>query len=73
MQSYHPKIFYAPGKWNVISDIISKPTYENDDFVRDLNAVSIVLSYPRLKDIRDEQMKGENVKRLYTVLKVVKK
>lgn len=62
IQSYYPKILYNPGKSIAVANLLFRATY--DDFVRNLNVVFIDLASRKYKDIFDEQIKYENVKKI---------
>ncbi|XP_035210109.1 WASH complex subunit 5-like [Stegodyphus dumicola] len=57
----------------VIADLLSRPSYANNDFVCDLNAVSIDLPSRKSKDIREEQMKDEDVRKIIDCFESCKK
>ncbi|GBM17650.1 Retrovirus-related Pol polyprotein from transposon 297 [Araneus ventricosus] len=64
IQSFHPKILYTPGKSNVVADLLSRPVHDNKEFVCNLNTISIELPSRRSRDIREEQMKDEDIKKI---------
>ncbi|GBL54392.1 Retrovirus-related Pol polyprotein from transposon 297, partial [Araneus ventricosus] len=64
IQSFHPKILYTPGKSNVVADLLSRPVHDNKEFVCNLNTISIELPSRRSRDIREEQMKDEDLKKI---------
>ncbi|GBM95588.1 Transposon Tf2-9 polyprotein, partial [Araneus ventricosus] len=64
IQLFHPKILYTPGKSNVVADLLSRPVHDNKEFVCNLNTISIELPSRRSRDIREEQMKDEDIKKI---------
>ncbi|GBM35753.1 Retrovirus-related Pol polyprotein from transposon 17.6 [Araneus ventricosus] len=64
IQSYNPKIEYTPGKANVLADMLSRPTNLNEDVPCDIFAVSTDFPVRKSKDIRQEQLKDEELKKI---------
>ncbi|GBN67128.1 Retrovirus-related Pol polyprotein from transposon 297 [Araneus ventricosus] len=64
IQSYNPKIEYTPGKANVLADMLSRPTNLNEDVPCDIFAVSADFPVRKSKDIRQEQLKDEELKKI---------
>ncbi|GBN20563.1 Retrovirus-related Pol polyprotein from transposon 17.6 [Araneus ventricosus] len=63
IQSFNPKIEYTPGKVNVLADMLSRPTNLNEDVPCDIFAVSADFPVRKSKDIRQEQLKDQELKR----------
>ncbi|GBN53239.1 Transposon Tf2-9 polyprotein, partial [Araneus ventricosus] len=64
IQSFNPKIEYTPGKANVLADMLSRPTNLNEDVPCDIFAVSADFPVRKSKDIRQEQLKDEELKKI---------
>ncbi|GBO03898.1 Retrovirus-related Pol polyprotein from transposon 17.6 [Araneus ventricosus] len=64
IQSFNPKIEYTPGKANVLADMLSRPTNLNEDAPCDIFAVSADFPVRKSKDIRQEQLKDEELKKI---------
>ncbi|GBL79856.1 Transposon Tf2-6 polyprotein [Araneus ventricosus] len=64
IQSFNPKIEYTPGKANVLADMLSRPTNLNEDVPCDIFAVSADSPVRKSKDIRQEQLKDEELKKI---------
>ncbi|GBM20387.1 Retrovirus-related Pol polyprotein from transposon 17.6 [Araneus ventricosus] len=64
IQSFNPKIEYTPGKANDLADILSRPTNLNEDVPCDIFAISADFPVRKSKDIRQEQLKDEEVKKI---------
>lgn len=69
LQAYDITIKYITGKTNVVADSLSRPTcdFETQD---DCDICSIVVDLPRrsAKEIRTEQLKDENIKKIIKAL-----
>ncbi|GBN77659.1 Retrovirus-related Pol polyprotein from transposon 297 [Araneus ventricosus] len=64
IQSFNPKIEYTPGKANVLADMLSRPTNLNEDVPCGIFAVSADFPARKSKDIRQEQLKDEELKKI---------
>ncbi|GBM53787.1 Transposon Tf2-8 polyprotein [Araneus ventricosus] len=64
IQSFNPKSEYTPGKANVLADILSRPTNLNEDVPCDIFAASSDFPVIKSKDIRQEQLKDEELKKI---------
>ncbi|GBM89956.1 Transposon Tf2-6 polyprotein [Araneus ventricosus] len=64
IQSFNPKIEYTPGKANVLADMLSRPTNLNEDVPCDIFAVLADFPVRKSKDIRQEQLKDEELKKI---------
>ncbi|GBL76412.1 Retrovirus-related Pol polyprotein from transposon 17.6 [Araneus ventricosus] len=63
IQSFNLKIEYTPGKANVLADMLSRPTNLNEDVPCDIFAVSADFLVRKSKDLRQEQLKDEELKK----------
>ncbi|KAF8785780.1 Transposon Tf2-9 polyprotein like [Argiope bruennichi] len=64
IQSFNLKIEYTPGKTNVLADMLSRPTNLNEDVPCGVFAISADFPVRRLRDIREEQLKDEDLKKI---------
>ncbi|KAF8785654.1 Transposon Tf2-11 polyprotein like [Argiope bruennichi] len=64
IQSFNPKIEYTPGKSNVLADMLSRPTNLNEDVACGVFAISADFPVRRPRDIREEQLKDEEPKKI---------
>ncbi|GBM08854.1 Retrovirus-related Pol polyprotein from transposon 297 [Araneus ventricosus] len=64
IQSFNPKIEYTLGKANVLADMLSRPTNLNEDVPCDIFAVTADVPVRKCKDIRQEQWKDEELKKI---------
>ncbi|KAF8790278.1 Transposon Tf2-9 polyprotein like [Argiope bruennichi] len=64
IQSFNPKIEYMPGKSNVLAGMLSRPTNLNEDVPCDVFAISADFPVRRPRDIREEQLKDEELKKI---------
>ena len=64
LQSYNLKIEYIPGKANVVADMLSRPTCSHEGNECDLCTVTVDIPSRNPKEIRDEQLKDEELKKI---------
>ncbi|KAF8785925.1 Retrovirus-related Pol polyprotein like [Argiope bruennichi] len=64
IQSFNPKIEYTSGKSSVLADMLSRLTNLNEDDPCDVFALSADFPVRRPRDIREEQLKDEELKKI---------
>ncbi|KAF8785739.1 Retrovirus-related Pol polyprotein like [Argiope bruennichi] len=64
IQSFNPKIEYAPRKSNVLADMLYRPTNLNEDVPCDVFAISADFPVRRPRDIREEQLNDQELKKI---------
>ena len=69
---HNMNIEYVPGKTNVVADILSRPFCQKKEFCENC-PITIDLSTQSVKEIRGEQLKDENVKKIIQSLESVDK
>ena len=63
VQSFNLNIEYMPGKTNVVADMLSRPFSQKEESC-EICPITIDLPTRSVKDIREEQFKDQNVKKI---------
>ncbi|GFT35085.1 retrovirus-related Pol polyprotein from transposon 17.6 [Trichonephila clavipes] len=64
IQSYNLTIDYIPGRSNFIADLLSRPTSEQEKADSDILAVSVDFPTRSPKEVREEQLKDDELKKI---------
>ncbi|GFW79568.1 retrovirus-related Pol polyprotein from transposon 297 [Trichonephila clavipes] len=64
IQSYNLTIDYIPGRSNFIADLLSRPTSEQEKADCDILAVSVDFPTRSPKEVREEQLKDDELKKI---------
>ncbi|GBN40842.1 hypothetical protein AVEN_204097-1 [Araneus ventricosus] len=64
LQSFNLKIEYIPGKANVIADMLSRPICTHKKPNCEICTITIDVPARSLKDIRNQQMKDDELKKI---------
>ncbi|GFU21152.1 retrovirus-related Pol polyprotein from transposon 412 [Trichonephila clavipes] len=64
IQSYNLTIDYIPGRSNFIADLLSRPTSEQEKADCDILAVFVDFPTRSPKEVRQEQLKGDELKKI---------
>ncbi|GFV28675.1 transposon Tf2-8 polyprotein [Trichonephila clavipes] len=64
IQSYNLTIDYIPGRSNFIADLLSRPTSEQEKADCDILAVSVDFPPRSPKEVREEQLKDDELKKI---------